>query len=197
LSRAALVIVGGSTHPPEEKFLLESFRDLRRRWSGAKLILVPRHARRTAELVRLTQGFGQRVVRWSEPVPVEEPWAVLIVDTVGWLPALYSCAHIALVGGSLVPKGGHNFLEAAAADCAVVVGPHTKHFEELVDAYAAQEALCRLEDHGQLTPTLVRLAGRPAEREKLASNARRLLLSQQGVAEAYAQVIQNALFEYD
>lgn len=121
-----------STHDDEEEQLLKA-------WDAAGgealLAVVPRHPRRAEEVltaVRANAG-GRPVLRRSTladgPLPER---AVLVVDTFGELESLYRAARCAFLGGSLVPHGGQNMLEAAALGLPVVVGPHVDNFAEEV-----------------------------------------------------------------
>src|SRR5207245_10344690 len=99
------------------------------------LVTAPRHPERTSEVQALLERRGWPSVRRGElpaavtntagPVP-----PVVILDTVGELAMLYSVADVVFVGGSLVPMGGHNVLEAAQRRKPVLIGPHTTNFRE-------------------------------------------------------------------
>jgi 3-deoxy-D-manno-octulosonic-acid transferase len=66
---------------------------------------------------------------------------VLLLDTIGELSALYSLADVAFVGGSLVPRGGHNILEPARYGAAIVVGEHTENFRDIIELFRRQNAV--------------------------------------------------------
>ena len=138
------VWLAASTHPGEEQIVLDAHTALR---SGDHpnllLLLVPRHPERgpqvaaAAREATATAGEGVVVSR-SLGEAVRAETAVYVCDTLGELPALYSLAGVAFVGGSLVPLGGHSLLEAAQArgGCTVLHGPHIEAVEHAAAALA-------------------------------------------------------------
>jgi 3-deoxy-D-manno-octulosonic-acid transferase len=125
------VVVGASTHEGEEEIVLDAQRVLRERGLRPLLLLAPRHPERFAAVAGLLARRGERFVRRSElPSAVAEAAArlsgcdVLLLDTLGELAGCYPVAAVAFVGGTLVPIGGHNVLEAARCGTPIVLGPH-------------------------------------------------------------------------
>ncbi len=121
------IIVGGSTHPGEEEILLDIFENIRKEIPDLKLLLAPRHLDRVADVVELAEkkGFGPGF--WSKN-ELESP--VTIMDVMGRLVEIYSRARLVFIGGSLVPKGGHNPLEALGKP--LFFGPYMENWQELV-----------------------------------------------------------------
>ncbi|APG25493.1 MULTISPECIES: 3-deoxy-D-manno-octulosonic acid transferase [Syntrophotalea] len=130
----ALVWVAGSTHPGEEEQILETFEKIQRQNTGVCLVLAPRHPGRCPEVGQLmtSRGLGWTartdLDRRKTPLQTGE---VLLVDTVGELLNLYAAGDVVFVGGSLVPVGGHNVLEAALLKKPVLFGPHMENFREI------------------------------------------------------------------
>jgi len=151
LPRERPVLVAGSTGPGEETIVLEAFLELRRRHPTAWLVLAPRHPERCDDLSREAVAAGLNLLRLSREDRRQGGQADgLLVDTLGELAALYSLADVAFVGGSLVPIGGHNVLEPAAAGVPVLFGPHTEHFEEPAQALVAAGGGSVVADAAQL-----------------------------------------------
>jgi 3-deoxy-D-manno-octulosonic-acid transferase len=123
ISEAALLLVAGSTHRGEEALLLEAYSDLRKRFPGLRLWLAPRHPERKQEVSDLLEKSGFSWELRSSPRR-EGGVEVLLIDTMGELQRIYAAADIAMVGGTLVPVGGHNLLEPVAHAVPLVVGPH-------------------------------------------------------------------------
>ena len=127
------VLVAGSTHEGEELVILDVYRRLLERRPGFKLILIPRHIERGAACAELVRQAG-----YSDCITMSEILAgrsrreerVILVDVIGELFKLYSLATVVFCGGSLVPKGGQNILEAAAWGKVVFHGPHMDDFRE-------------------------------------------------------------------
>lgn len=122
--------IAGSTHRGEEAIVLDAFRRTRERAPGLRLLLAPRHPERAGEVEELIRERGLVPVRRSRLADGGAPDAVVILDTVGELAALYGLAEIVFVGGSLVPIGGHNVLEPAMRGKPVLYGPHTSNFRD-------------------------------------------------------------------
>ena len=139
-----------STHEGEEAAVAEAISALRRTFPDLLTILAPRHPERGDSTVELLERSGLTTARRSTDGAIMPTTAVFLVDTLGELGLVYRLADIAFVGGSLAPHGGHNPLEPARLDCALVTGPHTENFAE---AYAALEdagAVSRVSDASTL-----------------------------------------------
>ena len=121
-----------STHPGEEQLVIDAYQALTQRGIATRLLLAPRHPNRTADIVKLLERAGLSYQRRSEQVAVNIDTDVLIIDTLGELSAFLGLADAAFIGGSLVPRGGHNPIEAAAWGCAVITGPHVINFATIV-----------------------------------------------------------------
>ena len=136
------VLVAGSTLEGEEAMLIDCFRQIVSRYPNALLVLAPRHPERfemVAALLAGSQLSWQRRSRWDGQQPLEG--CVFLLDSIGELASLYQFADLAFVGGSLVPKGGHNVLEAAQFGVAILVGPHTENFRDIVGIFRRADAL--------------------------------------------------------
>jgi 3-deoxy-D-manno-octulosonic-acid transferase len=137
------VWIAASTHRGEERKVLDAFERLRSRFPKLLLVLVPRHPERFQAVARLCNRRGLRVrlrsrTRGALPLQCD----VLVGDTMGELQRLYAAADVAFIGGSLVPKGGQNLLEACAVNVPPVFGPHMFHFEE-ISAMALERGAAR------------------------------------------------------
>ena len=134
LPAESLVFVAGSTHPGEEELLVDVFVELRARGVELCMVLAPRHPGRAQEVGQLLTTRGLNWVARTSldgSVGALQGGDVLLVDTVGELLKLYAAADAVFVGGSLVPVGGHNVLEAALLKKPVLFGPHMENFREI------------------------------------------------------------------
>ena len=157
------VWLAASTREGEEALILAAWQRLA--LAGALLVLVPRHPQRFDEVAALLNQQGLAWRRRSTAVP-EIDTDVWLGDSMGEMAAYYRLADIAFVGGSLLPLGGQNLIEAAACGCPVLVGPHTFNFlQATTDAIAAGAAL-RVDDELALAEALRQLFG---DVEKLAA----------------------------
>ncbi len=101
------------------------------------------------------------------------------MDTIGELAALYALADVAFVGGSLVPRGGHNIIEPAQHGVAIVVGNHTENFRDIVGLFQSRNAL-RVVGLAELPLTLMELLANDSERAALGRRAAETMKSQTG-----------------
>jgi 3-deoxy-D-manno-octulosonic-acid transferase len=132
LDRDTPVFVAGSTRGREPAMVLHAFDRIRRRFPDALMVIAPRHLERVGSIVEQVRGHGldcQLRTALSPPQACRTA-PVVILDTVGELPAAYSIATIVFCGGSLVPLGGQNILEAAAWGKPVLYGPSMEDFAD-------------------------------------------------------------------
>jgi len=179
---AGPVIVCGSTVEGEEVLLTPVFQLLFKKYPRAVVFLAPRHPERFESVADLLQQknirFQPRSQWHGEPLAS----TVLLLDTIGELAALYALADIAFIGGSLVPRGGHNILEPARYGAAIVVGPHTENFRDIVELFRAHNAV-RITDPSQLEKNVMELIADEPERKALGQRAAAVLQSQTGATE--------------
>ncbi|HEU4415496.1 MAG TPA: 3-deoxy-D-manno-octulosonic acid transferase [Candidatus Angelobacter sp.] len=183
LGKDALVIVCGSTAEGEEGPLLEAFKAILQKIPQAVMILAPRHPERFDKVAGLIASLDipyQRRTTWTTGAPLRG--AVLLLDSVGELASVYALADVAFVGGSLVPTGGHNILEPAQYGAAIVVGPHTFNFREIVKIFADGHAL-RVVALETLSRQLLDLLQHPEQRRRLGENGKRLFQQHSGATE--------------
>ena len=121
-----------STHPGEEQLVIDAYQALTQRGIATRLLLAPRHPNRTADIIKLLERASLSYQRRSDKMPINADTDILIIDTLGELSAFLGLADAAFIGGSLVPRGGHNPIEAAAWGCAVITGPHVINFATIV-----------------------------------------------------------------
>jgi len=174
IGRRSPVIVCGSTAEGEEELLLEAFKHVQQQFSGALMVLAPRHPERFEKVAGLVKAGGlplQRRSLWASPQPVGP--GVFLLDSVGELASVYAPADVAFVGGSLVPTGGHNILEPAQYGAPILVGPHTFNFREIVGIFAQADAV-KVVTSENLTSQLLLLLGKADERERMGRQAKAL-----------------------
>jgi 3-deoxy-D-manno-octulosonic-acid transferase len=189
------LILAASTHAPEEQIILESIQRLRQK-QPVRLLLAPRHPERFNEIAALLQKSGLSWTRRTNATEASDADAsIVLLDTIGELPATYALAEIVFVGGSIVDKGGHNVLEPAAAGATVVTGAHTHNFHAIVDLMNEAGALVQLpalEDTAageELAYVFEKLLASPAERQEFGRRAKQLVTTNQGAADRTMQLI--------
>jgi 3-deoxy-D-manno-octulosonic-acid transferase len=118
---------------------------------------------------------------------------VVLLDTVGELLSAYAAADIAFVGGSLVPRGGHNILEPAFYGVPTLVGPHMENFREIADIFGDAGAVVKVKDPAELADRLERWAADPSGMSDTGSRARELLAAFRGATERNAAIVEREL----
>lgn len=177
------VLVAGSTLEGEEAMLLECFRQVLAQYSGALLVLAPRHPERFESVAALVAASGlpwQRRTQWDGLQTLGG--GVFLLDSIGELASSYQFADVAFIGGSLVPKGGHNALEAAQFGVPILVGPHTENFRDMVAIFHRADAI-RTVTPESLAPTVLGLLEDDAERARLGQRGFEVMQTQQGATE--------------
>jgi 3-deoxy-D-manno-octulosonic-acid transferase len=178
-SGAEPVLVCGSTLEGEEGSLLSAFRNILANHPKAVMILAPRHPERFPEVTELVEKLGFRMWRRSLWSGETLAGGVFLVDSIGELATLYSLATVAFVGGSLVPRGGHNILEPALYGVPIVTGNHYENFRDVVNFFASRNAV-RIVGLAELPLVLMELIENADERTTLGRNAMVALESQRG-----------------
>jgi 3-deoxy-D-manno-octulosonic-acid transferase len=162
LSRTPL-IVAGSSCDGEEELLLAAFTELRKEMDDVRLLIAPRHPERFDAVAKLLDSSRFKSVRRSAyaqqvetagvgslaSLPASKNPAhkadVVLLDSIGELASLYRFASVVFVGGSLVPKGGHNILEPALDAKPIIVGPHMENFREIAAEFLRHDAVVQLQ----------------------------------------------------
>ena len=178
-SSAGPVLVCGSTVEGEESLLLKAFEDLLVQHPRAVMILAPRHPERFPAVVALLDQMSIRFCRRSLWNGEALEGIVFLLDTIGELAAVYALADIAFVGGSLVPRGGHNIIEPAQHGVATVVGNHTENFRDIVSLFQSRDAV-RIVGPAELPLVFLELLANETERRRLGKRAAETMQSQIG-----------------
>lgn len=192
--KAGPVLVCGSTVEDEEAPLLKAFENVLVEHPYAVMILAPRHPERFDDVAILLQQLNIRHVRRSRWQGEPLAGSVLLLDSIGELAALYSLADVAFVGGSLVPRGGHNIIEPALYGVAIMVGSHTENFRDIVALFRRRDAV-RVVSLAELPLTLMQLLADEKERLALGNNARETMRSQAGATARTLEALKGLLKE--
>lgn len=124
------LFLAASTHPGEEEIIAEAHRDLRAEFPDLLTVIIPRHPERGAAIEEMLSRMQIKAVRQSQNRMPRDETEIFIGDTIGELGTWYALAPLAFIGGSLIPHGGQNPIEAIKLGTAVLVGPHRHNFAE-------------------------------------------------------------------
>ena len=174
------VWVAASTHEGEESQVLAAHRLIRNQVPDALLVLVPRHPERFDRVAGLIEREGFALVRRSSGSGCDNETEVFLGDSMGELAAFIAAAEAAFIGGSLVPVGGHNLLEAAAAGVPALTGPHVFNFSAITELLVSREAASIVDGPEQMAQVLARWLTDAAERARIGENGRRVVDENRG-----------------
>jgi 3-deoxy-D-manno-octulosonic-acid transferase len=193
----AAILVAGSTHDGEEKQLLEAYRKISEKIErDLILVLIPRHPERKREVQVLLKEFGFKYrLRSSllEGDALLSPGDVLLVDTLGEVLNFYSIADLIFVGGSLVPIGGHNLLEAALLSKPVLFGPHVHNFKEISAKLIRAGAGVKVANQQELVRQSIVMLKDPARCRAMGQAGSSLIAENAGTTERTMRHISKAL----
>ena len=189
---AGPVVVCGSTVEGEERLLLKAFENVLVQHPRAVMILAPRHPERFSAVTALLEQMSIRFWRRSAWNDEALAGGVLLLDTIGELAALYALADVAFVGGSLVPRGGHNIIEPAQYGVATIVGNHTENFRDIVGLFQSRDA-ARVVGPAELPLVLMELLGNDDERTALGKRGAETMRTQVGATVRTADALMELL----
>ena len=190
LAREEKLWVAGSTHPGEEKPLLEVYTALSRDYPFLRLLIAPRHPERIKDFVKLIETFHRKAHLFSETDPPRGTApSVFILDTVGQLRSLYQVADFVFVGGSLVPKGGQNLLEPAFFAKPILFGPFMDNFGDIAHLFLEKEAAIQVRNQEELMHATRSLLKDERLQRSLGERAKKVILENQGVVSRHLELL--------
>jgi len=196
LSSTDLLWTAGSTHAGEEKLILEVYQRLRSHDPQLKLLIAPRHPERVPEVEREAKSFGFDVKRRSaigvKMTPLSAD-SILLLDTIGELKSFYQASDLVFVGGSLVPKGGHNLVEPALFSRPIVTGPHLHNFQDIAESLSQAGGMAIVRSPEELEERIRRLIESPTLRQDVGRRAYGAIAQNQGATLCAADLIVRCL----
>lgn len=169
-----------STHKNEEVIFLDIYKEIKRKTPELLLVIVPRHPERFGEVKTLCEQYQQVLVTRTSGEICRQDTDIYLADTMGELKMLYAASDAAFVGGSMVPVGGHNILEAAAVGTPVLFGPYMANFKEIAEGVLRQEAAIQCLNKNEIVSAIAALYADPAYRQSLAEKGKSFVRQNQG-----------------
>ena len=193
-ARSRPVLIAASTLRGEEEPVLRAFGRVRQTAPDALLVIAPRHPERFDDARGIARRAGYRVRMRSALAPGSDPGAdVVILNTLGELARLFEIASAVVVGGSLVPAGGHNPIEPAASGRAIVFGPHMENFADVALELVARGAAIQVRDTDALEETLADLMRDGRRRARLGDAARAVVDANRGATRRTLEAVAELL----
>jgi 3-deoxy-D-manno-octulosonic-acid transferase len=189
----APVIVCGSTSEGEEDALLQAFQQCLQEFPETVMVVAPRHPERFDKVAARVESIAIPLVRrsaWNASRPISG--CIFLLDSVGELASVYALADVAFVGGSLVPAGGHNILEPARHGVAIMTGPFTFNFREIIQIFSQSQAL-KTVSSANISQEMLQLLRDPAEQKRLGMKAKELFTQYAGATKKTLDALQPLL----
>jgi len=189
------VFVAGSTRKGEETIVLDAYKEILKEFPDVVLVVVPRHIKRTPEIVSLveTRGFKCQLRTDLEGDKTKRTSPVVIVNTFGELFKIYSVGTILFCGASLVPLGGQNILEPAVWGKMVFYGPSMENFLDARALLEKAKAGVQVSGSAELAEKAIWFLGHPEELKNAGERAREAVMKNQGAAKKQAEAIKKLM----
>ncbi len=164
--------VAASTHIGEEIQIGEAHRMIKDTQPNMLTLIAPRHPERGDKLAAELRSAGFALAQRSRGEMPDADTDIYLLDTLGELGLFYRLSDIVFMGGSLVPHGGHNPIEAARLECTILHGPHVENFQEIFDALSACKAVTPISDAATLAAQIKAFIQAPASAKQIAEAAK-------------------------
>lgn len=189
-----LILLAGSTHHPEEKIILDIYKDILKEVKNITLVIAPRHIERIPFIEKTIKDFGfnpARISRLNSSLPRENN--VFLVDVIGQLLYFYSFADICFIGGSLIPHGGQNILEPIYFLKPTIFGPHMDNFPDIEEVVLNKCAGIKVSDAQKLKEVVSELVKDSALRDNLRGKCLEVFEEEKRGLEKNLHIILNCL----
>lgn len=189
------VWLASSTHPGEEAIIAITHKQLKETFPELITVIVPRHPNRGVDIAQKIKELSLNPALRSENEVITPETDIYVADTIGELGIFYRLVSIVFIGGSLVPHGGQNPLEAARLDCAILFGPYMDNFSDIRKQMEQESAAIKVKDKADLLQQVDMLLHDHSMVEKLAANAAKLAEEHKNVINSFMQQIEKYLIK--
>lgn len=181
--------LASSTHPGEEEIVAQAHRMAREVFPDLLTLVVPRHPHRSNEICELFKREKLTISKRSKEQIILPETDIYLADTMGELGIFYRLSGVVFMGGSLIPHGGHNPIEPAQLDCAIICGPHFHNFTSIVDDLMSEQAVVIVNDTDSLAEQVCELLRDHDQQEGMASRAHEAVDRQCGAVEVISKEV--------
>jgi 3-deoxy-D-manno-octulosonic-acid transferase len=185
------VFLVASTREGEETLLLDALAG--EPFGPALVVIVPRHPQRFREVAQLLERRGIAFVRRSDDAAVPAHCGYLLGDSLGEMAAYYAACDLALIGGSLLPYGAQNLIEACAAGVPVLIGPSTYNFAQAAAEAVQSGAALHVENAAEAVAEAHRLLADETERKRMSAAGLAFCAAHRGASERTAAICERLL----
>jgi 3-deoxy-D-manno-octulosonic-acid transferase len=189
------LLAAASTHPGEDDVIVEAHKLLRQSFSNLLTVIAPRHPERGGDITALAATAGLRATRRSSGALPDATTDIYVADTLGELGLLDRLAPVVFMGGSLIPHGGQNPIEAIKLGAAILHGPHVGNFADIYASLDKARGAARVTDAGKLALRAGAWLGDPVERRSVATAGERAIAVLGGALERTAAALDPYLLQ--
>ena len=183
------LLVAGSTHYPEDILMLKLYLQIKETYPDWALLIVPRHPDRMKNLREFLSSHNISASFFSQSFQGIGDTTIFILDDTGYLATVYSLGDLIFVGGSLIPRGGHNIIEPAIFKKSIFIGPYYYNFEDIVEEFKKNDAVVIVDKDRPVLPQVQSLIADEKLRLQLGEKAYRVVKSNQGNIEKLMDII--------
>lgn len=183
------IFIAGSTHEGEEEILFDMYKEIKQKHPNFKMIVAPRHLTRLPAIENLAAEKKIDLKKLSRALGSANETVVYALDTMGTLAGLYALADVVFIGGSLVPVGGHNLVEPAYFEKAILHGPFMQNFKEMAFEFGQHKAALQVLDKSKLKEALLELVSDEQKRKDLGVRAKSLIEKHQGATQRNIELL--------
>ena len=181
------IFVVASTHRGEEEMIIKLHKEIKKNIPNIFTIIIPRHPKRIEEIVSISKNYKLNYIAdINDHTPETE---LLLVAAFGVLGNYFEVADIVFIGGSLVNIGGHNIIEPAKQDCAIIVGPHISNFKDITDEFISKKAIIIAKDYEELKNQLLKLFSDSNYKNQLITNSKNIIAEQKDISKTAVDTI--------
>lgn len=185
------IFLAASTREGEEALILAALKNIN--VPDLLTIIVPRHPQRFDEVAALIERSGFKYQRRSSNEAIRADTQVVLGDSMGEMFAYYKACDVAFIGGSLLPFGAQNLIEACAVGKPVLIGPHTYNFAQATELAIESGAAQRVADVSYMMQALQTLFANPEQIQKMGAAGLRFVLSNQGATDKALALVSKAI----
>lgn len=184
------IFVVASTHKGEEEIIIKLHKEIKEKIPNIFTVIIPRHPKRIEEIISMAEKYKLRYVTDIDNYNNHET-ELLLVSSFGVLGNYFEISDIVFIGGSLVNIGGHNIIEPAKQGCAIIVGPHTSNFKDIIDDFKIKKAIVVARDYDELKCELLKLFNDSSYKNQLIANSNNIIASQKNISKIAIDTIYN------